>query len=61
MANRKMNYMEVEGVELDGRRKDLFEIMRDKFPEGNQKTQKYFCLSIAEERVEVYLKDFSRV
>jgi len=61
MANRRMDYPQIEGVELDGRRKELFEIMNDKFPEGNKNIQKYFCLSISEERVEVYLKDFSNV
>ena len=60
MGRKELDYPEIQGVELTGKRKELFEVMNGRFPGGNKDTQKFFCLSIAEERLEVYLKDFSK-
>jgi hypothetical protein len=60
MRRKELDYPEIQGVELTGKRKELFEVMNDRFPGGNRNTQKFFCFSIAEERLEVYLKDFRK-
>jgi hypothetical protein len=60
MGRKTLNYPDIEGIELEGSRKELFEVMNDKFPGGNKLTQKSFCFSIPEERVHVYLRDFKR-
>jgi hypothetical protein len=60
MGRKKSDYPEIQGIELTGKRKELFEVMNDRFPGGNRNMQKNFCLSIAEERLEVYLKDFRK-
>jgi hypothetical protein len=42
----------------DPRRKELYDSMRKSHPKGNIDMQLNFCLSISEERIEVYMECF---
>ena len=42
----------------DPRRKELYDSIRKSHPKGNPDVQLNFCLSISEERIEVYMRCF---
>lgn len=52
--------MSLRNIDIPQKRQELYDSMRKSHPKGNPDVQLNFCLSIAEERIDVYMECFKQ-